>query len=320
MKDPFPRIDIDGALYQSLLPFARLARGEVWEDPVSGHRIGVMDAANKKEIELLCGGLKATLFVHDPPYNFLVGEKKESALLGTRPLRAFVDWMREWVARSIEQSAQNASFYFWLGADQNNGFAPLPDAACMLREFSALSSRSFITMRNQRGYGTQRNWMSVRQELLYYTKGTPFFRPQYTDIPKSVKGYYKDVKGTRVETIARGKADTIRAGNVWIDIQQVFYRLEENVPGCYAQKPLKAIERIMNASSEEGDTVCDFFLHSGTTLIAGERLRRRVIACDIDPLFAEIAIRRLERYRETGKTGFQTLHPFPEALEGERHG
>jgi site-specific DNA-methyltransferase (adenine-specific) len=33
---------------------------------------------------------------------------------------------------------------------------------------------------------------------------------------------------------------------------------------------------------------------------------------DIDPVFAEITIRRLERYRETGKTGWQCEHPFPE--------
>jgi site-specific DNA-methyltransferase (adenine-specific) len=88
--------------------------------------------------------------------------------------------------------------------------------------------------------------------------------------------------------------------------------MEENVPGCYAQKPLKAIERIMLASSEEEDLILDFFSHSGTTLIAGERLRRRVFTLDIDPVFAEITIRRLERFREKGKIGWQWRNPFPE--------
>jgi site-specific DNA-methyltransferase (adenine-specific) len=36
-------------------------------------------------------------------------------------------------------------------------------------------ARSFVTMRNQRGYGTQKNWMAVRQELIYYVKGNPVF-------------------------------------------------------------------------------------------------------------------------------------------------
>ena len=46
--------------------------------------------------------------------------------------------------------------------------------------------------------------------------------------------------------------------------------MEENVPGCYAQKPLKAIQRILQTSSKEDDLIVDYFSHSGTVLIAGE--------------------------------------------------
>ena len=49
--------------------------------------------------------------------------------------------------------------------------------------------------------------------------------------------------------------------------------MEENVNGCYAQKPLKAIKRIIEASSNENNIVLDFFSHSGTTLLASEILR-----------------------------------------------
>ena len=91
---------------------------------------------------------------------------------------------------------------------------------------TGLSSRSFITMRNQRGYGTQKNWMAIRQELLFYTKGNPDFNVEadYTDIPKILKGYYKKVNGKKTENLERGKSEFIRAGNVWVDVQQVFYQ------------------------------------------------------------------------------------------------
>jgi site-specific DNA-methyltransferase (adenine-specific) len=115
-----------------------------------------------------------------------------------------------------------------------------------------------------------------------------------------------------MENLERSKSNTIRPGNVWIDIQQVFYRLEENVPGCYAQKPLKAIERLILTSSKTDNLVADFFSHSGTTLIAGERFNRKVFTFDIDPIFAEITIRRLELYRKIGRTGWQWRNPFPE--------
>ena len=91
--------------------------------------------------------------------------------------------------------------------------------------------------------------------------------------------------------------------------------MEENVPGAYAQKPLKSISRIIEASSQKNDLVADFFSHSGVTLLASEQLGRRCYAMDLDPVFAELSIRRLERYRKTGKTGWQWNNPFPE-VEG----
>ena len=80
---------------------------------------------------------------------------------------------------------------------------------------------------------------------------------------------------------------------------------------------MKAIERLILTSSEQSNLILDFFAHSGTTLIAGEKLKRRVFTFDIDPIFAEITIRRLENHRKTGKTGWQWRNPFPE-IEQEK--
>ena len=90
--------------------------------------------------------------------------------------------------------------------------------------------------------------------------------------------------------------------------------MEENVSGCYAQKPLKCIERIIAASSDLNDVVIDFFAHSGVTLVAAEKLGRRCITTDTDPIYAEICIRRLERYRKTGREGWQNGHPFEKEI------
>ncbi|MGH7965041.1 MAG: DNA-methyltransferase, partial [Candidatus Binatia bacterium] len=237
------------------------------------------------------------------PYNLAAFEK--------RSVSEFVDWCRKWVKNSDSVLGPDASLYVWMGADQTEGFQPLPDFIVMMRETN-FRPRSFITMRNQRGYGTQKNWMAVRQELLYYVKGSPSFNveAEYTNIPKILRGYYKKVNGTVTENLERSKSENIRAGNVWVDIQQVFYRMEENVNGCYAQKPLKSCERIICASSNPGDVVIDFFAHSGSSLLAAEMLGRRCVTTDIDPLYCEITIRRLERFRRTGKTGWQNSNPF----------
>ena len=302
------RLDSDQAVAARLIPFCRLRAGDIWVDNTTGHKVACIDATDRDQVEKLMGGEKATLAIQDPPYNFVAFDVKKSD--------AFIAWCRLWVKNTAQALAADAACYIWLGADQKNHFQPLPDFMIMMREFAEFTSRSFITMRNQRGYGTQKNWMSVRQECLYYIKGDPFFQVQYTDIPKILRGYYKEVNGKRVDNFARSKSENIRPGNVWVDIQQVFYRMVENVNGCYAQKPIKSIARIITASSKKDDLVIDLFGHSGTTLIVSEMLDRKCFIADNDPVFCEIMIRRLEHFRTTGATGWQNSNSFANEMIG----
>ena len=313
-REQVKRLDLDQQTRERILPLCRLSYGEIWEDPVSGHRVGVLDATKLNDVKSIMEDERTPLMINDPPYNVKVGNVNTRSLSKTS-LEAYLDFSRKWVSNATAVMRSDAHFYVWMGTDYKDSFQPLPDFMIMMRDFVQLKPRNLITMRNQRGYGTQKNWMWVRQELLYYVRGNPNFSVVYTDIPKVVKGYYKKVNGKLTENFERSKSDTIRPGNVWFDIQQVFYRMEENVSGCYAQKPIKAIERIVESSSIEDDLVTDFFAHSGTTLIAGERLGRRVYTFDVDPIFVEITIRRLENYRKTGKIGWQWRTPFPEIDE-----
>ncbi|WP_448572733.1 DNA-methyltransferase [Trichothermofontia sp.] len=303
-----PRLDEDEETRTKLLKFCRLAPGDIWTDSIQGHRIGCLDATNPDQIAHLMNGDTATLAIHDPPYNLVAFE--------TRSVDEFITWCEKWIYNTSNALCADSSLYIWLGADQSQDFQPLPDFMLMMRSFKEFTSRSLITMRNQRGYGTPKNWMAVRQECLYYIKGNPQFTVQYTDIPKILRGYYKRVNGKKTENMERSKSENIRPGNVWVDVQQVFYRMEENVNGCYAQKPLKAIERLIISSSKQRDIIIDFFGHSGTTLIAAERRQRQCYVCDIDPIYCEIMIRRLERLRKFGKMGWQNGNPFEYELYG----
>lgn len=309
-NNPLPRLDENKEVRKELLPYCRLKPGDIWSDPEGRHRVGCLDAANEEHVKRLHEGVSAKLAIHDPPYNLIAFEERQ--------LQEFIDWCEQWIRNSVAQMSDDSCLYIWLGADQKNGFQPLPDFMVMMRNIKEVKSRSFITMRNQRGYGTQKNWMAVRQELLYYTKGKPHFEVQYTDIPKILRGYYKEVGGRLTENGERSKSNNIRPGNVWVDIQQVFYRMEENVSGCYAQKPLKCIDRIVTSSSQKGDLITDYFSHSGATLLSAEYLGRNCFTIDLDPIFCEITIRRLELFRQTGFLGWQNSHPFEDVFSCSR--
>lgn len=80
--------------------------------------------------------------------------------------------------------------------------------------------------------------------------------------------------------------------DVWDDIQ--FLRGNHPERTTYAtQKPEALLERIIKASSNEGDLVCDFFGGSGTTAAVAEKLKRRWITTDIGKPAALVMRKRL---------------------------
>lgn len=66
----------------------------------------------------------------------------------------------------------------------------------------------------------------------------------------------------------------------WSDFSNISAWRNE-ITGYATQKPEKLLERIISASSDKGDLVCDFFGGSGTTAAVAERLGRRWITTDI---------------------------------------
>ncbi|HLN30215.1 MAG TPA: DNA methyltransferase [Gemmataceae bacterium] len=174
-NNPLPRLDTSPEWRARLLPHCRLKAGDIWQDPEGKHRVGCLDATDAISVAALLAGSFPTLAIQDPPYNLVAFER--------RSIQEYIEWSSRWVRLTHAVLAENASLYVWLGADQNDGFQPLADFMVMMRG-APFAPRSFITMRNQRGYGTQKNWMAVRQEVLYYVKGTPQFNveAEYTDI------------------------------------------------------------------------------------------------------------------------------------------
>lgn len=78
--------------------------------------------------------------------------------------------------------------------------------------------------------------------------------------------------------------------DVWKDID--FYEEDRNHS---TQKPLKLIERIVKASSNEGMLVLDPFMGSGTTAVIAQKLKRRFIGFEIDKKYYNYSISRLSQ-------------------------
>lgn len=89
--------------------------------------------------------------------------------------------------------------------------------------------------------------------------------------------------------------------NLWTDIYQINPVAKERLD-YPTQKPEALLERILKASSNEGDLVLDCFCGSGTTAAVAEKLNRRWIACDLGRFAIHTTRKRL--------LGIENVKPF----------
>jgi len=83
-----------------------------------------------------------------------------------------------------------------------------------------------------------------------------------------------------------------KVGDVWTDIPPLQAVSAERL-GYPTQKPLALLERIIQASSNEGDVVMDPFCGCGTAVAAAEKLKRNWIGIDITHLAISLIEKRL---------------------------
>lgn len=77
--------------------------------------------------------------------------------------------------------------------------------------------------------------------------------------------------------------DPVYPADVWTDIEHLQQKDKERL-GYATQKPEALLERIISASSREGDLVCDLFAGSGTTAAVAARLKRQFVTVDASPV------------------------------------
>ena len=115
---------------------------------------------------------------------------------------------------------------------------------------------------------------------------------------KDENGYYEEVKRYRKDrSFYYGKCyeQPKKCDDVIEDIRLLPSNANERI-GYDTQKPKALIERIIKASSNEGDLVADFYAGSHTTGEAALELGRHYIGCDINPKSLEIGNKRLQRF------------------------
>lgn len=102
-------------------------------------------------------------------------------------------------------------------------------------------------------------------------------------------------------------SDGVRVGTIWLDAKQLPASEKVNYP---TQKPAAIIERILHASSNEGDLVADFFCGSGTTAAVAEKLGRKWITTDLGKFAIHTTRKRMIGVQRELKTAGKDYRAF----------
>jgi len=150
--------------------------------------------------------------------------------------------------------------------------------------------------------------MKMNEIISVFYKKQPIYNPQKTD---AVNGYY-----TNKNSINKGKDNSMQTGNfkelTGIQLKKTNYgknyepdkKLPENIiefkrvrkPIHPTQKPVELMEYLIKTYTNEGETVLDNCMGSGTTNLACIKLNRKSIGIEKEKQYYDVAVRRAYEY------------------------
>jgi DNA modification methylase len=255
--------------------------GDDWT--LKDHRLRCGDALNGADVRALLGFERAHMGVFDPPYNVPVssivgrGARKHREFTmanGEMSPSQFERFLREaltWAAASSHDGALHYVFMDWRHMGELHAAS---------REVYAQQLNLICWAKTNAGQGS-------------------FYRSQHELI-----GLYRVGGSPHLNNVQLGKHGRNRS-NVWTyaGVNTFGTGRLDGLAAHPTVKPTQMIADAMKDCTRRGDAVLDTFCGSGSTLLAAEKIGRRGYGLEIDPLYVDVAIRRLQ-----AATGVDAVH------------
>lgn len=218
----------------------------------------------------------------DPPYN--IGKDFAGRKDKWKTDEDYLDWCYQWIDLCIQKLKPTGAFYIMTSTQ----FMPYFDL--YIRKKMTILSRIVWTY-DSSGVQAKKYFGSLYEPILFCVKDKENYTFNADDILVEAKtGSKRKLIDYRKTPPQPYKSEKV-PGNVW-DFCRVRYRMEEyeNHP---TQKPISLLERIIKASSNEGDLVLDPFCGTFTTGFVAKEHNRDFIGIEIQEDYYKIGLRRL---------------------------
>jgi len=255
-------------------------------------------------------GIKADLIYLDPPFfsnrqhEVVWGDEAELRSFEDRwagGINVYVEWMKERVVKMYDVLKDTGSFYLHCDWHASHHLRLMMDEI-----FNENNFRNEIIWHYRRWTAVADKFQKLHDNIYFYTKSKNYaFKPQYEPYGEWIEkdyGYtdekgrrwrWHTIKGNRYKVYLKDKEKGVKMGDVW-QIPFIGSTAKERL-GYPTQKPETLLDRIIKASSNEGDLVLDPFCGCGTTMAIAQMLRRKWIGIDISPTAISVIEKRLEK-------------------------
>lgn len=236
---------------------------------------------DKQIIEAVCGDAvqelkklkdeSVDLVITDPPYNLSkdYGNNSDNLIF-----EDYIEFSRSWLQEAVRVLKPSGTIYVFMGMRYISYIYDI------LEKELGLYFNSWITWHYTQGIGKTKGFSPRHDDILMFTKNSKKYTFNLDSIRVPQK-YYRSVNNMR----------GANPGNVW-EFSHMHY-CNKNRKMHPTQKPEGLYERMILASSNEGDLVIDPFLGSGTLLRVCQNTNRNGIGYDINPDYILMAKKRL---------------------------
>ncbi len=271
--------DVEKELKKIKKPTVKI--GELYQ--LGEHRLIVGDATDPAVVARLVGKAKVAMIDTDPVYNIGIDYDRGLSLKmnyggktnDKKSPEEYAAFLRTLIQNALAVAQPDVHVFFW--CDENAIWL----LQTLYRELGIKPQRVCSWLKGNWSMTPQVAFNKATENCVYGTVGKPYLAPSVTNL--------HEVLNKEVGTGNRMIEDVIDMFTIWLSKRVHGSEMEHPT-----QKPPSVYEKALRRCSKPGDRILDLCAGSGSLMVACHQMKRRALLAEIEPVFAELCIRRFE--------------------------
>lgn len=271
------RFDVEEELEKIKVPKTKLGDLII----LGQHKVICGDSGDPNIIKKLFGNEKASLVYSDPPYNIRLNYSKGlggkrsygGSVKDNRTDKEYEEFLRKSMQAATTVTEENSHWFYW----SSQLYIWLIQV--LFRELGIENKSVCLWAKNSQNPVPSLAFNRAYEPAIYGTRGKPYLAKDIRNLNEFLN-----------KEVGTGNSSFEDLRDIWT-VKRMSGKDMEHATSKPPQLHQKAILRC----TRPGDIILDSFSGSASTLVAGEQLKRRVYAVELEPVFCDLAIRRWEK-------------------------